>query len=191
MGYFSDKRKCEAAWKKVSGYHPEIRRYQNKLVSELIKTKVELEPAEIKISNPIFHWFHGDYFGFSHRKTNTIMISSQYCTDWKELFEEYNENELPSFPEYILNRVANAEGTRTANHISREEIIFGRYEWEGMFYIGDWLGSKSVKSLGLTPIPLEESVTLAFKKRKTLAKALKSPRDANRYVSGIEQKLRC
>lgn len=148
------------SWEHVKQLHPKIRDYQNSFLSKLLGKEVALKPAEIRFGR-LQHFLRGDYLILQTiGETNIIVIDSCYVKDYmrkQNLFEE----EGISLDDYILGRVAEAEGTRSSNSLAWMSGLM-TYEADGMMYVGELLGKRSVKAIGRKSRPVREEIIRAI-----------------------------
>jgi hypothetical protein len=170
MSFKQDTEYARRTWESISEFHPRLRKEQNRLASEILGQQVELRPARI-----VFGWwnhlFNGDYMILVHRTSDKIGIDSCYVRDYNE-----KSRGETTFEAYVLDRVAHAEGTRTANECWDGRNLMGYEEPAGMCYVGDWLRFHSLKAVGRWASPLKNEVEATlWQDKEKLKRALVSP----------------
>ena len=175
---------------KLVEYHPKVRETQNNIVSEMLDEKFELKPADIHFSL-LGHIIRGDYTVFSLKHTDTIFVSNKYLKDWQELYDLEKNGVLSSsftFPDYVLNRVAGAEGMRTANYFYNGQIK--HTEYDGMYDVGNWLAYASLKRLKQETLPIEQAILKVLSDKNKFKRSIKNPAEAYCRITQEKRKRR-
>jgi hypothetical protein len=191
-----------AAWEEVKHLHPKIRTAQDSLVALVMRgsadSSIGIAPADIR-----FGWFrhlvHSDYRAFLNGPSDEIVIDGCYTRDFDRCRGKL------TLAEYVINRVAVAEGLRTVHYQNSPVGALDSFDWYadvparrdeyGADMLASWLGYQSVKAVGANPMFFTPNypfidVTLsmvdsALSDGKTLRNGLRDPSDV--FVAVREQ----
>ena len=165
------------AWRAVASLHPQVREFQNGLAAHFIGKPVDLPAAVMRVetNSCLLPWLsHADTYVSRLGTFPKIIVDGCYVRDF------YNKRigRTMSLPHYILNRVASAEGARTANHVvltyGQPAGMWGE-EYIAMDALGDFLGRETMRHLGLHELKIREATERAFANPRNLGMALIDP----------------
>lgn len=158
------------AWGNIAQYHPQIRKIQNEIMG------CNLQPAKIKFGY-LQHFLRGDYIILGYGISDTVVVAGSYVKDFQK--DKKAQKAKFSLDDYILHRVADAEGIRTANYVYLSSAFAGSLmnneEPLSMQCVGNWLGYEALKRLNRPVLPLDKTVNATITDEKALQNLLKNP----------------